>query len=464
MTTTDPLATVAGATSWTTYRQRGHEMLHARVDEHVARLRWDADQIRELQTSRLHHLLGHARAHAPFHADRLAGVDIADVDPDDLRALPVMTKADLMEHFDAAVTDRRLTRALAERTIEATGDTPVPLFDDYLVLTSGGSSGARGIFVAELDALVEFSACIMRPAAARVAALGPLPHRLPAGLVAAASPIHATGSLPAFSSGGMLELSRFPVTLPLEAIVAGLNELRPPVLYGYPSVLARLAREQEAGRLDLSLLAITCTSETLRPDVRDLLQRAFGVPPTNTFGSTELLVGHSEPGDRVLSFASDACIVEPVDEHDRPVPVGVPSTAILVTNLVNTTQPLIRYRMDDRFVVHPPAAEHGHLRAEVDGRASEVLHVGDLEIHPHTITTELAHTPAIVDHQIREGPAGIDIDVVVAADIDLATVTEQVARGLARAGVRHPVVHVRAVPELPRDPATGKVLRSLGEG
>ena len=90
MTTTDALATVAGATSWTRYRQRGHEMLHARVDEHVARLRWDADQIRELQTSRLRHLLAHAREHAPFHGDRLAGIDIADVDPDDLQALPVI--------------------------------------------------------------------------------------------------------------------------------------------------------------------------------------------------------------------------------------------------------------------------------------------------------------------------------------------------------------------------------------
>jgi phenylacetate-coenzyme A ligase PaaK-like adenylate-forming protein len=41
--------------------------------------------------------------------------------------------------------------------------------------------------------------------------------------------------------------------------------------------------------------------------------------------------------------------VELVDEHDRPVRPGTPSSSILVTNLYNHAQPLIRYRIEDRF-------------------------------------------------------------------------------------------------------------------
>ena len=80
-------------------------------------------------------------------------------------------------------------------------------------------------------------------------------------------------------------------------------------------------------------------SDADRIAVRD----AFGIPPIDQFVSTEGLVGHTEPGGTGFGFATDMCIVELVDEHDRPVPDGVPSAKALLTNLHNRTQPLIRY-------------------------------------------------------------------------------------------------------------------------
>jgi len=49
-----------------------------------------------------------------------------------------------------------------------------------------------------------------------------------------------------------------------------------------------------------------------------------------------------------------------------PVSPGTPSAAILVANLFNTVQPLIRYRIEDRFIRRPDAADHGHLRSKGD--------------------------------------------------------------------------------------------------
>ena len=56
-----------------------------------------------------------------------------------------------------------------------------------------------------------------------------------------------------------------PVSQPLADIVDQLNALQAPALYGYASVLGRLAREQEAGRLRISPMVVTCTSEACTP-------------------------------------------------------------------------------------------------------------------------------------------------------------------------------------------------------
>ena len=174
------------------------------------------------------------------------------------------------------------------------------------------------------------------------------------------------------------------------------------------------------------------------------------------FGSTEGLVGSSEPGGEAIVFASDACIVEAVDDHDRPVPPETPSASILVTNLFNHVQPLIRYRIDDRVVVEDG---DGHLRARVEGRRADVLRFGTVEIHPLTITSELTHEPTIVDHRVVQTDRGVDIDVVTTAPIDPRAVAATIERALARAGLDDPRASVRVVDRLPVHPATGKIAR-----
>src|SRR6202021_4053521 len=102
-------------------------------------------------------------------------------------------------------------------------------------------------------------------------------------------------------------------------------------------------------RLRLRLPAVTSISEMLTAGDREAISAAFGVPVINMFVSTEGLVGHSEPGRPVFTFASDSCIAECVDDAGDPVPDGTTSAKVLLTNLHNLTQPLIRYELTDRF-------------------------------------------------------------------------------------------------------------------
>src|SRR6266511_183992 len=402
-------------------------------------------------------------AGVPEHLQRLAWIDVDRLAPADLSSLPVMTKADMMAALEEVLTDQRLTRNLVEQALAATAAEPVPILDDYVALATGGSSGQRGVHVFDRAALVGYASSLARPLLARLHALGgPPPGGLPIAMVAAVSAVHGTGLGPAFAGPGMpFQFLPVPVTLPLPQIVERLNTLQAPIVYGYSSMLARLAAEQRAGRLHIAPLAVTAMGETLLPETRAAISDVFHAPVVDTFGSTEGLVGASAPGDSVLVFNTDMCIVELVDADNRPVPAGVPSAKVLMTNLYNLAQPLIRYELTDAFVRQPDAPDHGHLRAHVHGRADEVLHYQGVVVHPHVIRSVLVTSPQILDYQVRQTPHGIKVDAIAAGTADTEVPSARLAEALAHAGLSQPEVSIRIVNDLQRHHQTGKLRRFL---
>ncbi len=429
MTTSAP--TAAGALDL--LRGRVHTRVFAGMPGQVQRLRWPHDRIAACQRERLRALLGYAMERSPFHARRLAGLDPTTFEVADLARIPVMTKAEMMAEFGHVVTDARLTRAVVEDALAATRTEPRVLFDDYLCLASGGSTGHRGVFVFDVAALAEFISLIMRPAmAARPAGVTLPPGGLSTAFVAAASPVHATGCAPRIMAGSPITFIPVPATLPVREIVDRLNRLQPPLLYGYPSMIARLAGEQEAGRLRIAPIA-----------------------------STEGLVGATAPGETTITLGSDGCITEFVDDDNRPVPRGTASAKVLVTNLYNRVQPLIRYELPDSFTRQPDDPAQGHIRASVQGRADEILHYGSLDIHPLTVRSVLLGAAAVSDYQVRQTARGIDVCVQADGVPGLGPLRGELTAALARAGLRNPEVTVRAVAALERHPQTGKLRRFI---
>ncbi len=436
--------------------------LLARMPDQIERLRWSREQIEAAQREGLRALLTQAIENSPFHRRRLRGIDPSRLELADLGSLPVMTKTEMMESLDEVFTDRRLNRGLVEQALAATVAEPIPILGQYTVLASGGVSGQRGVFVLSREAFVSYFSSLSRSLMAWMQAMGgPPPAGVPIAMVSAASAVHMTGSVHAWSMGGQMPLSLVPVpvTLPLPEIVRRLNELRSPVINGYASMLARLAAEQRAGRLRIAPMSVTSTSETLTPEMRAAIAEAFKAPIFDVFGSSEGLVGASAPNDEVLVFNSDLCIAELVDGENRPVPPGVPSAKVLVTNLYNLTQPLIRYELTDSFVRQPDAAEHGHLRAKVRGRADEALHYEDVDTHPHVVRSVLVRSPEILDYQVRQTPRGIDVDALAVVPVDRDLLADKLAAALVEAGLHDPVVNVRIVDNLERNPETGKIRR-----
>jgi phenylacetate-coenzyme A ligase PaaK-like adenylate-forming protein len=372
-----------------------------------------------------------------------------------------------MDRYDDVVTDPRVTRARVEATLAATGTTPRLLDDEFVCLASGGSSGVRGIYAWHRTAIVEYALGMIRGAVARLMASGgPPPGGLPMAIVAAGSAVHATRALPSLLSGDVIRVTSIPATQPFDAIVAGLNEVRPAVLQVYPSLLGRLADAKRSGALTISPVSVATTSETLAPDLRADAAEAFGVPIGDQFGSSEGLIGAGPPDVDGIVLADDLAVVELVDAADRPVPPGTPSESVLVTSLINRTQPMIRYRIEDRMIALPAPGGMPWTVVRVEGRSDDVLRFGDRSLHPLVVRSVLARRHEVAEYQMRQAPDGLDVDVVLAANpaagvVGAQDLGEALADAVAGAGLPGLAVRVHHVAAVPRDPATGKARRFL---
>jgi len=161
-----------------------------------------------------------------------------------------------------------------------------------------------------------------------------------------------------------------------------------------------------------------------------------------------------------MRFATDMCIVELVDARNQPVTDGTASAKVLLTNLHNHTQPLIRYELTDRFIRYPAAGDP-YLHAAVEGRADETFRYGTVTIDPLVLRTAMVKTPSVTEYQVRQTDHGIDAAVVADGTLDHAALASALRQSLHAAGLREPSVHVHEVTSIARHPQTGKTRRFI---
>ena len=313
---------------------------------------------------------------SPWHRGRLAGVDIDRLDEVSLRELSPMTKADLMENFDRIVADDRLSLELVNDHLR-TVTTGSYLLDGYTTITSGGSTGERGVFVYDWAGWATFwVSCFRHLLRAKWTDPQLASRPMVIGWVAAAHFTHATAALSRTFGGPDFVNVRFPVTLATEEMVAGLNEAQPDVVFAYPSALHVLSFEARAGRLRIAPRQILSCAEPLLPEIRSTAEDAWGVRVGNAWGMSEG-GGVAIPCERARSHLSeDLVIVEPVDEDGLPVAPGERSAKVYLTNLFNRALPLIRYEITDEVTIMSepcPCGSAHRCVADIQGRLDDVF-------------------------------------------------------------------------------------------
>jgi phenylacetate-CoA ligase len=446
-------------------RQRHVEHLLAQIGEHFERIAWSAERLRAERTARLRELVGFAVERSTWHRARLGDVDLRTLQEDDLPGLPVMTKDDLMGNFDEIVTDPdvRLTDANAH-IAELGGD--AYFRDELHAVASGGSSGVRGVFVWGWDAWATVQLTAIRRSLLDRIGDPELASRPPvAMIVAAENATHFTSAVSETFATGAVETHRFRVGLPLEEVVAGLNAVGGDNLATYPSMLVRLLGEARAGRLQIQPRRILTMAEPLLAETRRAAEETWRAPVANMWGTSE--AGVTAIGcfkGAGMHLTDDLLIVEPVDAGGNPVPAGVRSHKVYVTNLFNPLMPLIRYEISDEVTLldEPCACGSAHRRiADIEGRNDDTFLYGDgVSVHPHLFRSILGREPAISEYQVGQTPTGAAIVVCADAAVDMEGLTRRLEEALAGSGCPEPSVTVSVVESIPTL-ATGKLKRFL---
>ena len=313
-------------------------------------------QLGQHQQQRLETVVRHAAAHSPYYRRWLDQTGALGDGPVQLQRLPVLDKALLMQHFDELVYDPRLRR---DQLLEWVGKlTRDQLYlDRYRVMVTSGSSSRPGLFVYDPAGWRSTCAQILR--ASGWAGLRPSLPRQRLALLGGAAPSHVSRQGAATMAVGFHRTLSLPVTLPLPRLVEALNQFQPTFLHVYPSVAMWLADEQHAGRLQLAPQMLITVAELRTPDMTRRLQDAFGVRPFDVYGCTEGLWGSECEHHQGIHLFEDTTLVENVDPDGHPVPAGEPGARLLVTNLYNLVQPLLRLEVTDLVTLAPDPCRCG---------------------------------------------------------------------------------------------------------
>ena len=376
----------------------------------------------------------------------------------DLRRLPdapVVDKAALMNNFDDHVVVRGPSRVhtFAFLGRAATGDL---LDNKFIATTTSGTTGEVGVFVLDAAGFASLRATVFarifrgQLRAEGFALLLRRRYRMTFVVGLGGHTMTAVLALRFPRIGALVaDVRALPIDDPLPRLVSSLNDAPPLLLHSYSTMLEVLAHEALQGRLRIKPEIITAGSEALTPQARATIADAFpGAALVETWGATEHVALATSCAAGHLHINEDAAIIEGVDDDDSPVPDGTWSERVLVTNLLNHAQPLLRYRIDDRVRINAEPCRCGSpfRRVEVVGRTDDVIYLDDgrdFQVHtPIPFEIALLGVPGLVQFAlVHEEQNRLRVSIVVQSDADGVVVADVVCERLERYFREHGLTH-----------------------
>ncbi len=442
-------------------RERHIEDFRKQFQKNQEAIYYSREMLQDICNQRLRALLLHAKSKSPWYKKTLAKIDIEHFTKERLEELPTINKTILMEHWDAIVTNPKLSLALVEKHLSKKSDKTdnLYLFSRYHVVSTGGSSGKRGIFIYDWDEWIIFHTAFVRY---------PLynherTHRISTILNANPKIVSLFVTNTAIAAYSLAKtfwrhdenLFFLPMAVtPLNIVITRLNQIMPDILNAAPSYLHKICQLVQKRQIKISPKILFIGGEPLFEQTHDLIKETWPkVNIFNIFGCTEGITGLScRANSDELHLNEDLCIVEPLDEQNRPVNTGIMASKIYLTNLYNYTLPLIRYENSDEILFLNKTCDcgiqHQLIKAPRGRPGCDFNYPGNIFVHHSLFLPPLLLEKNIQEYQVEQTKNGVNIKILATGFIDKLKLQENIRLRLSKAGLFGAKVNIIEVSEI----------------
>jgi phenylacetate-CoA ligase len=324
---------------------------------------WDDKLLKEFQFSKLCQLLKHAQAHVPYYRKLFSETGFK---PEDIRSVADLVQIPLLDKSIIRTNSEKIKSEIAR---------------DLNRFNTGGSSGEPLIFYIGKKRVSHDVAAKWRATRWWGVDIGdpeivvwgsPIELNVQDNIRILRDQLFRTKLLPAF------EMSE----QKLDNFLGQIRAMRPKMLFGYPSALSHIATHAEAkgqSMNDLGIQVAFVTSERLYDEQRLQINRTFGCPVANGYGSRDAGFIAHECSQGGMHITAEDIIVEIINPNGKNLPPGE-SGEIVVTHLATEDFPFIRYRTGDIGILDTNICSCGRglpMLKEIQGRSTDFLTAQD---------------------------------------------------------------------------------------
>lgn len=421
---------------------------------------YSRERLLRLQEKKFRKILKFAYKNSKFYHDLYKSNGIAEADLDTISAekIPVVDKALLMKKFDDVVTVEDVSKKEIKSFLDKSKD-PNELFKNkYHVIHSSGSSGRLGLFVyskKEWDTVYPY-----------ITKVFDFDFRKNRSVFIGAAGGHFAGvSFSSWGSKGIPGLFNEPLIIninePIDQIIKKVNDFKPTILGGYFNALKILAQKKEEDVLKINPRILVNCGEGINHKDKKFIAEVFDAPLSNLYSFAECIsLGFGRDEYDGIYLFDDLAKIEFKKDH------------IVVTNLFNKTEPIIRYRIDDyispkkdKKKIYPFT-----LVDEIIGRSEFIIWLknekGEMDfIHPLIFTD--FYVNGLDKHQIvLTSDSSFIFKAAIKSDNKekvLKKIDEKLEKILSEKNFSNVKYKIKEVEDIPVNPKTGKFKLVISE-
>lgn len=336
-------------------RERFGKVFRKKLAEYESRNEWSYEQMCDFRDQKLRRMVLHCYRTVPYYK-RL--FDDGGINPenikylDDLKALPILTKAEVMSHLgDFISSDYKDFRLMTDSTSGSTGSSLI-----YTILPENMAEiwavwwrYRHRLGITEDIWQADFGSKVIVPQKQ---------NRPPYWRIC-----HPLKQVKFSTFHGNSETYQY--------YFEEINRKKLAWIHGYPSCIVPFASFiiEKHLHFDHCINYVTTGGENLYDYQRKILLDAFGCAPRTHYGLTECVANFSERKDGICEVDEDFAAVEFVKADDLYRIIG--------TNLMNFAMPLLRYDTSDLALVEGKIGKQGRIVKFVDGRSGDAIFFPD---------------------------------------------------------------------------------------